>query len=121
MALLVSLVMTAISGEPVRTACLVLAEYGDDCDLSALFAGWEWLQRRPGDLCGFDALAGELPASAARPLKPLYPGCGAPGSPSTATNGPRTYARSQHSTPVARTGSWSRACGTARATCGSSP
>lgn len=41
----------------VWTAYLVLAEHGDDSDLPALVAGWDWLDRRTGDLCGYDALA----------------------------------------------------------------
>lgn len=41
----------------IWTACLVLAEHGDDSDLPALLAGWDWLDRRTGDLCGYNNLA----------------------------------------------------------------
>jgi hypothetical protein len=41
----------------VWTAYLVLAEHGEDGDHPALFAAWEWLDRRTHDRCGYDALA----------------------------------------------------------------
>jgi hypothetical protein len=41
----------------VWTAYRVLAEHGDEGDLPALLAGWDWLDGRPGDLCGFMDLA----------------------------------------------------------------
>lgn len=41
----------------VWTAYLVLAKHGDDSDLPALLAGWDWLDRRTQDRCGYDDLA----------------------------------------------------------------
>ncbi|MFI7211494.1 hypothetical protein ACIBP4_11655 [Micromonospora maritima] len=41
----------------VWTAYLVLARHGDESDLPALLAAWDWLDRRTDDLCGYDALA----------------------------------------------------------------
>ncbi|MEH1169008.1 hypothetical protein V6V47_26860 [Micromonospora sp. CPCC 205539] len=41
----------------VWTACLVLAKHGDDSDVPALLAGWDWLDRRTDDRCGYDDLA----------------------------------------------------------------
>ncbi|MEU4779996.1 hypothetical protein, partial [Micromonospora sp. NPDC023633] len=41
----------------IWTACLVLAKHGDDSDLAALLAGWDWLDRRTEDRCGYDDLA----------------------------------------------------------------
>lgn len=41
----------------IWTACLVLAKHGDDSDLPALLAGWDWLDRRTDDRCGYHDLA----------------------------------------------------------------
>ncbi|MEH0933925.1 hypothetical protein [Micromonospora psammae] len=41
----------------VWTASLVLAKHGDDSDLPALLAAWDWLDGRTEDRCGYDALA----------------------------------------------------------------
>jgi hypothetical protein len=45
-------------GHPMRwRAFLHLAAYGDESDVPALITAWDWLDDRPDDLCGYDALA----------------------------------------------------------------
>jgi hypothetical protein len=39
-----------------RAHC-VLAAHGDDTDVPALIAGWDWLDSRPDSRCGYDELA----------------------------------------------------------------
>ncbi|MEV4640644.1 hypothetical protein AB0J80_25200 [Actinoplanes sp. NPDC049548] len=67
----------AVPGHPMFwRAHLLLAAHGDESDVPALLAGWEWLDSREEDLCGYDALAAGLariggPAAPAvvRPLR----------------------------------------------------
>lgn len=51
----------AVPGHPLAwTGWRVLAAHGDATDVSALLAGWDWLDTRPDDRCGYDELAAGL-------------------------------------------------------------
>jgi hypothetical protein len=74
----------------VWTAYVVLAEHGDATDLPALFAGWDWLDRRGHDRCGYDDLAAGLArigGPAARAAVPRL---------HRAWSGPHTYERAAY-------------------------
>jgi hypothetical protein len=48
----------ATPGHPMRwTGHRALAAHGDDTDVPALLACWDWLDSRPHDRCGYDLLA----------------------------------------------------------------
>ena len=45
-------------GHPLRwSAYRVVAAHGDDSDVPALVAGWDWLDTQEDDRCGYDTLA----------------------------------------------------------------
>ncbi|GAA0573468.1 hypothetical protein GCM10010172_67660 [Paractinoplanes ferrugineus] len=57
-ALPVARLWASVPGHPMRwSGYRALAAHGDDSDVPALLAGWDWLDSRPDDLCGYDELA----------------------------------------------------------------
>jgi hypothetical protein len=64
----------AANGHPlVWTAYRVLAEHGDENDLSAVFAGLDWLDARRDDWCGYDVLANGLARIGGPSVGPAVP------------------------------------------------
>ncbi|MEK8107288.1 hypothetical protein NKG94_22840 [Micromonospora sp. M12] len=76
----------------VWTAYLVLAKHGDDSDVPALLAGWDWLDRRTDDRCGYDDLAVGIARIGGRAARAVVPGSASSGSRRTPSSGQLTYA-----------------------------